>query len=331
MNERNEHGSMDEGRPFGTAADLDFDLSMVHADDEYLDMLGGANLEDPDGVSEDQLSALLMSWRCDVEAEPIGDLVDPKLATVTVHAARMRRKRRPRLLVPVAAAAAVLAIAFSGMGLMARDAQPGDTLWALAKVLYSDHTRSVEAAEAVKADLREAQVALTEGDLDVAKSKLEAAHAALPTVSSEDGFKDLEKQHASLLAQLPGNPSGEAPQPPAPNPTTATDPGADPGTNPGTDPGTGETSESTPPAEESTDDPTPPEESTDDPTPPDETTDPPTGGEQPSRSETETGQPPAQEPAGVSSVDAQSMSAQSMSAQSADAGAAGDAVTAPVE
>lgn len=250
MNDRNDPGSPDEGRPFGTPADLDFhnhfddefDLSMVHADDEYLDLLGGANLDDPDAVPDDQLSALLMSWRRDVEAEPIGDLVDQKLATVTVHAAKMRRKRRPRLLVPVAAAAAVLAIAFAGVGLAARDAYPGDTLWALAKVLYSDHTRSVEAAEEVKADLREAEAALVQGRVAEAKSKLENAHAVLPAVASEDGQEDLEKQHASLMAQLSGNPSGEASQPPAPNPTTAPRPGGS-----DTDAGTAPTSPSTPP------------------------------------------------------------------------------------
>ena len=268
-----------------------FDLSLVHADDEYLDLLAGADLDDP-RVPDDQLSELLLSWRRDVETEPIGDLVDEKLATVTVQAARLRRKRRPRLLVPVAAAAAVLAIAFAGIGLAARDAQPGDTLWALTKVLYADHARSVMAAEAVKADLREAEAALTDGDLDEAKSKLEAAHAALPTVSGEDGKKELEKQHAQLLAQLPGNPAGEAPAPPAPNPTTAPDPGTGSGsgtdtdTQSPTDPGT---SESTPP---------------DTTTPPETTTTPPTSTE--SRSEEPSneeggGEPaaPAEEPAGA--------------------------------
>lgn len=205
------------------------DLALVHADDEYLDLLGGAKLDDRDGIlgdfGDEQLTELLMTWRRDVDAEPISDLVDPKLATVTVHAARMRKRRRPRMLVPIAAAAAVLAIAFAGVGLAARGAQPGDTLWALTKVLYADHARSVEAAQAVKADLHEAQVALTEGNVDVAKSKLEDAHAALPTVSSEDGKTDLEAQHASLVAQLPGNPSGEAGPPPSPEPTTQPDPG----------------------------------------------------------------------------------------------------------
>lgn len=283
MGDRRSQGEPDIGLPQDDPSG--FDLSLVHADDEYLDLLGGANLEDPNGVPDDQLSELLMSWRRDVETEPIGDLVDDQLATVTVQAARLRRKRRPRLLVPVAAAAAVLAIAFAGIGLAARDAQPGDTLWALTKVLYSEHARSVEAAEAVKADLREAQAALTDGNLDEAKSKLEAAHAALPIVSGEDGKTDLEKQHAQLLAQIPGNPSGEAPSPPQPNPTTAPD---DPGTGTGTDPGT----ES--PTDPGTSETTPPEDTT----PPDTTTQPPDTSTEESRSETsggEGGAPPAGE------------------------------------
>jgi len=209
------------------------DLALVHADDEYLDMLSGAGLDDDDHIGtsfdDDQLTQLLMSWRRDVDAEPIDDLVDTKLASVTVHAARVQRKRRPRLLVPIAAAAAVLAIAFAGVGLAARDAQPGDTLWALTKVLYADHARSVEAAQAVKDDLREAKAALTEGNIEVAKSKLQDAHATLPTVLPDDGQKDLLAQHNSLMAQLPGNPSDTAGSPPSPTPSTQ--PGSDPGSS----------------------------------------------------------------------------------------------------
>jgi hypothetical protein len=244
------------------------DLALVHADDEYLDLLAGANLGDRefgDEFGDDQLSELLMSWRRDVDAEPVDELVDTKLATVTVHAARMQRKRRPRLLVPIAAAAAVLAIAFAGVGLAARGAEPGDTLWALTKVLYADHARSVEAAEAVRADLREARAALTEGDVAMAKSKLEDAHATLPSVLPDDGKTDLEAQHASLVAQLPGNPSGEAGSPPAPNPSTQAPPtsgssgGGSVSTGPSSDPADQQpSSPSPPPTENTTDSSTPP-------------------------------------------------------------------------
>lgn len=205
------------------------DLALVHADDEYLDLLGGSRLADEDDpfgdFGDEHLTELLMSWRRDVDAEPIGELVDTKLATVTVQAAKMRRKRRPRLLVPLAAAAAVLAIMFAGVGLAARDAQPGDTLWALSKVLYAERARSVEAAETVKQDLAQARAALTEGNVEVAKSKLEEASTALPTVMSEDGKDELLEQHRSLLAQLPGTPSGDPGAPPSPDPSTQPDPG----------------------------------------------------------------------------------------------------------
>lgn len=221
MSERRDH-------EFSDFEDEAIDLALVHADDEYLDLLSGADLlgDEPHpgdfggGFADDQLTQLLMSWRRDVDAEPIVDLVDPKLATVTVHAARMHRKRRPRLLVPIAAAAAVLAIFFAGVGLAARDAQPGDTLWALSKVLYAERARSVEAAEMVKADLREARAALTDGDIEEAKSLLEDANATLPTVLPDNGRDELEAQHKSLLAQLPGNPADQANSPPAPEPST---------------------------------------------------------------------------------------------------------------
>jgi hypothetical protein len=240
MSDRRDHAEFPE------IEDEAIDLALVHADDEYLDMLSNAYLDGREGapddfdnlgdIGDDQLTRLLMTWRRDVDAEPIDELVDPKLATATVHAARMQRKRRPRLLVPIAAAAAVLAIAFAGVGLAARDAEPGDTLWALTKVLYADHARSVEAAAAVKADLREAKAALTQGNVAEAKSKLEDAHAALPSVLPDDGRTDLEAQHASLLAQLPGNPSDQAGSPPSPEPSTQ--PGTD--SSQDTAPGTSE-------------------------------------------------------------------------------------------
>ncbi len=106
---------------------------------------------------------------------------------------------------------------FAGVGLAARDAQPGDTLWALTKVLYADHARSVEAAEAVKADLREAEAALTEGNVDEAKSKLEDAHAALPTVLSRTARatwrNSTRRSSRSCPATRPARPAAAVAQP----------------------------------------------------------------------------------------------------------------------
>jgi hypothetical protein len=118
-----------------------------------------------------------------------------------------------RLLPPTAAAAAVLAVVFAGVGLAARNAQPGGTLWGLTRVLYADYARSVEAAQAVRVDLNQAEQALVDGRVAETRSMLDQAHSTLPTVASEDGQADLRAKHAELVAKLPGQPQA-VPGPP---------------------------------------------------------------------------------------------------------------------
>ncbi|GGS23579.1 MULTISPECIES: anti-sigma-D factor RsdA [Actinokineospora] len=258
----------DDGRdPFDDLHVLDdldadgelIDFARVHADDAFLDALGaslrgeGAPV-DTDDLADAELAVLLTSWRDEVDSEPIGELVDPRLAVDTVVAARDRKQRRPRLLVPVAAAAAVFAIAITGAGLAARNAQPGDTLWGLTQVLYSEHARSVEAAAEVREDLTGAQTALAKGDLTEARTKLMEAGANLSSVAVEEGRDELAARHADLESQLPGAPADGVLPPPSANPTTAapsttpsqtSDPTAPTTTEPTTQPTT--TSPSSPP------------------------------------------------------------------------------------
>jgi hypothetical protein len=210
------------------------DLAQIRADDDLLNALAaqqngafslggheadehtvnghGARLAGVD-FDDEQLNALLLAWRQDVDSVPVPEMVDTKTAVATVTAARSARRRRPRLLVPVAAAAAILAIGFAGVGMAARDAEPGDPLWGLSKVLYADHARSVEAARSVRADLNDAQSALQQGKTDVAKDALAAAGSALSSVAREDGKDDLTAKHESLLEQLTSTPG---PPPPTP-------------------------------------------------------------------------------------------------------------------
>lgn len=207
-----------------SALDLDEDhiddLAQVRADDELLDALAtqaGRDDSAMDAVDfdDEQLNALLLAWRQDVDSVPVPEMVDTRTAVATVTAARSARRRRPRLLVPVAAAAAVLALAFGGVGIAARDAEPGDALWGLSKVLYADHARSVEAAKSVRNDLTDAQQALEQGRIDEAKDALDAASTALSNVSTEDGKEVLEAEHEELLEQLTSNPPPTTSPPPS--------------------------------------------------------------------------------------------------------------------
>ncbi|TDQ05818.1 anti-sigma-D factor RsdA [Labedaea rhizosphaerae] len=207
------------------------DLAMVHADDALLDALAGLSGEDLDAslesdLAEDDLNKLLLSWRADVESEPMTEMVDTDTAVALVQSARLRRRHRPRLLVPVAAAAAVLAVSFTGVGLAARDAQPGSPLWGLTRVLYADHARSVEAAASARQDLADAKVALKTGNVNAAASALNNAKQELPAVSPEDGRDDLVAEHEQLLAQIPPPSGGTTtitiPVPPSATGTTTT-------------------------------------------------------------------------------------------------------------
>jgi hypothetical protein len=197
-------------------AEEELDLAQIHADDALLDALSnqlhgtvesqshtlnghGPHDHDDDGFDDEQLNALLLAWRQDVDSVPVPEIVDAKTAAATVTASKSARRRRPRMLVPVAAAAAVLAIAFAGVGMAARDAEPGDALWGLSKVLYADHARSVEAAQSVRTDLNDAQQALEQGRINEAKEALDEAGTALSEVSTEDGKDALQAKHESLL------------------------------------------------------------------------------------------------------------------------------------
>jgi hypothetical protein len=197
------------------------DFALVHADDAFLDALGSARPGRIEPLGEDRLAELLLCWRQDVDAEPIPEPIDDKLAVVTVRAARMRRHRIHRLLVPLSVAAASLAIVFAWVGLAAQDARPGDTLWGLMKVLYADRARSVEAAVAVDTSLRQAEEALAKGRMAEAKTKLDEVRSTLPTVLTEDGQADLQARTDELLAMLPGSPVGGVAQPPQAAPSTA--------------------------------------------------------------------------------------------------------------
>lgn len=213
------------------------DLAGIRADDVLLDALGGRSGQTPASLVEDELNALLVSWRREVDSSPIGELVDTDTAVATIAAARPVPGRH-RFLIPLASAAAVLAIAFTGVSLVARDAQPGDPFWGLTRVLYADHARSVEAAVAVRDDLATARTALREGRVDEARDALAKAGQHLPSVSSDDGKEELLQTHESLMDRLtsttPTPPVGTStPQPgtPVPSspetttlPTTTTDP-----------------------------------------------------------------------------------------------------------
>lgn len=178
------------------------DLAAVQADDALLDMLGGN--EAGRSTADAELPRVLVAWRRDVDAESIGELVDTDTAAAAISAARKPAARKHPVLGPVAAAAAVLVIAFSGVGLVAKSAQPDDQLWSLTKVLYADYTRSVEAMREASVALRDARAALDRGDLATARRAHVRAVVLLPRIDPEQRRAEVAEACRRLGRELAG-------------------------------------------------------------------------------------------------------------------------------
>lgn len=179
------------------------DLSAVQADDELLDALGGTDPELAGERTEPDLDVLLVAWRQDVDAAPIGDLVDTDTAVAAIaEGSRVPRRRKRRHLVPVATAAAVLMITFTGVGVAARDAMPGDALWGVTQVLYTDYARSAQAASTAQEQLDKASTAWENGRSRQAEAALRRAHEQMRTVEAAQGLSDLRAAHRSLSAKF---------------------------------------------------------------------------------------------------------------------------------
>jgi hypothetical protein len=180
------------------------DLAAVQADDALLDLLAAGHRGSADADADAELARVLVAWRLDVEAEAIGELVDTDTAIGMISAARKPVPRRHPVLGPAAAAAAVLVIAFSGVGLVAKSAQPGDQLFSLTKVLYADYARSAEAAQKAETELNQAQTALQQGQPQQAEQSLQEAKEQLTVVDPAEGQATLAAKHEHLQEVLAG-------------------------------------------------------------------------------------------------------------------------------
>ncbi len=190
---------------------LPIDLAAVQADDELIDALGRIGpVQGPDA----QLTQVLLAWRRDVRGDDDGDPGEPLVDVDTALAVVARAKRpapRRSMLTPFAAAAAMAVIAFSGLGLGAKAAEPGDTLFPVKRVLYTEQARSEEAAVEVRTKLAEANDALREGRPAEAEGKLQQVDEELPAVDEQEGRADLAAQRNALKFQLGGRDTGTTP------------------------------------------------------------------------------------------------------------------------
>jgi hypothetical protein len=189
------------------------DLVAVQADDELINALAAGMAVSTPGVggydADDHVAAILAAWRREVDSTPIPELVDIDAAVAAVESGRPRS--RARHLAPVAAAAAFVVLAVGGVSVGSYGSHPGDALWGVSKVLYSERAKSVEAAARVETNIDSAKRALMAGQPIVAEQELQKASAELGQVRPEEGKAQLAEVQDFLIAKAdetdPGTPT----------------------------------------------------------------------------------------------------------------------------
>ncbi|MGY0503378.1 anti-sigma-D factor RsdA [Nocardia sp. FBN12] len=232
------------------------DIAAVRSDDALIDAIASDGPVRTDSPEEFQLASLLADWRADILAEPMpaGPDLDTVFAAVNqeIGARQVRvgasSRGRLRLVRPIFGAAAALSLVFGGITAFAYSAAPGDPLWRVKEVVFSEQAQSTVVQYADE-DLLAAQNLLTSGDPEQAKARLEQASANAGQVDDQAKREDLIARWNLLRDQL----LKVAPEIGAQLPPTSTDPTTKPSspvqvpptTNPGTsapvaptDPGT---------------------------------------------------------------------------------------------
>ncbi|SIR79664.1 anti-sigma-D factor RsdA [Williamsia sterculiae] len=180
------------------------DLDAIRADDELLDAIARNEGVRVGSDVDYELTSLLAGWRHDVLAP--GDTGVPTLEQVEeAIAAEQRvgqRHRSLRTLRIVGAAAALIIVAFGGLTVMSRDANPGDPLWGIKQTVFGADASATVASQSAQSNLEKAQRAMAEGKKAEALSYLQSAKQTVTDVREADGRDDMQTRIDQLLAQV---------------------------------------------------------------------------------------------------------------------------------
>ncbi|RJO72183.1 hypothetical protein D5S18_23745 [Nocardia panacis] len=239
------------------------DIAAVRRDDALIDAISGDGPVSTDSAEEYQLATLLASWRAELIADPLPSAPDLDAIVAAVNQeigarqVRMHTHTRGnlRLLRPIAGAAAALALVIGGLTAFSYSAGPGDPLWRVKEVVFSEQAQSTVVQRAGD-DMAEAQTMLAGGaDPDQIRTKLDTARRNATQVNDSAKQDELAQRFNALIDQL-RRVSPEAARQVQTIATTAPRPGGDQQpstgssgsgtgtgtTNPGTDGNSGTTS-----------------------------------------------------------------------------------------
>ncbi|QLY31941.1 anti-sigma-D factor RsdA [Nocardia huaxiensis] len=187
------------------------DITAVRRDDALIEAISGDGPVQTGTAEEYQLAALLANWRAEIHAEPMpaGPDLDAVVAAVNQEiGARQARISsahsggRLRLLRAVTGAAAAIALIVGGLTAFSYGAGPGDPLWGLKEVVFSEQAQST-VVKLADDDLAQAQTYIQQGQPELAAPYMERAASNVDQVNDNGKRDDLLDRWKDLLAQLP--------------------------------------------------------------------------------------------------------------------------------
>lgn len=209
------------GDPADVDASTPFDLAEVQRDDALLDALSGGRPVATGSPEESELAALLADWRAEIlapamPAEPtlgrVVAAVDDQLSGAGRHG-----RRGLRLLRPIAGAAAAVAVVMAGLTVFSYNAVPGDPLWKVKEVVFTERANSTVASIDTTTNLEEAERLIKAGDSTAAVQLLQSAGKRVTDVNESDKRDALTARMDKLMA--------DAAKSGAPTSTVTTTPG----------------------------------------------------------------------------------------------------------
>ena len=230
---RNSGESFSEDLPDGDAT---VDISAVRRDDALIDAISGNGPVETESNEEYELATLLAGWRAEILSDPVPAGPDLDQVVAAVHrelgardalaSRRARSSRQLRVIRPIAGAAALVAVALGGGAAISYSAEPGDPLWGVKQVVFSEQAHSTEARIDTTTTLERAEQLIADGKADEAEQLLQSAEARSSRVTDAADRDALGEWLQRLSAEI--DKLTPAPMPPTP-PDAATVPAPDDG------------------------------------------------------------------------------------------------------
>lgn len=244
-------GNKRDGNPHADLPmdDTPVDVMAVRRDDAFIESLAGNGNVATETPEQYDLALMLADWREGIVSAPMpaGPNLDEVVAAIEKTNRTSTTRSRMRLLRPVAGAAAAIAVVMGGATIFSYNAQPGDPLWNVKEVVFSQYADSTVARIDTTSQLQQAERLIASGDAESAREALGEAAARTDDVRDADTRSELHQWRDRLSDELKKlrpepTPSVSVVPPPSAPGSTSKAPPSDPTTSgaevpgmPGTD------------------------------------------------------------------------------------------------